>query len=83
MKVVRQVTNRVITVSSTNIFDLDLQVQGLLDIIDSYGGANPYPRFFVNTLMQTERYFYSLTTKIPNDSLKDFDNEVIKFRVVL
>ena len=74
-KVERQYKNRVITVATHNIYDTDEATQELLDIIDTYGGTNPFPRFVV-----VEGYYYSCTTKIPLENLRDFDEDIIKWR---
>lgn len=71
--------NRVITISTNNISDLDKWTSELLDIIDSYGGSNPYPRFIVNGIGQGEGYFYSCTTKIPTINIEDFDKEIAEW----
>ena len=74
-KLPRQVTNRVISIKANNLTNLDEWTQELLDIIDSYGGSNPFPRF-----VTTEGYyFYSCTTKIPNQNLEEFDKDIKEF----
>lgn len=75
VKVDRQTTNRVITLSSDSVGTLDDWTSQLLDIIDSYGGSNPYPRFFIFS----DRKYYSCTTKIPKESAEEFDKEVKEF----
>ena len=74
-KVPRQVTNRVISIQANNLEKLDEWTQDLLDIIDSYGGSNPFPRFFVSE----GYYYYSCTTKVPNQNLEEFDKDVKDF----
>jgi len=72
MKVERLVVNRVITIQTNNLPALDTKTSKLLDIIDAYGGTNPFPRFFV-----TEGYYYySCTTKIQKKDTEEFDKEV-------
>ena len=75
-KLPRQVTNRVISIESNFVEVLDRRTQELLDIIDSYGGSNPFPRFFVTD----GYYYYSCTTKIPNQNLEEFDEDIEKWR---
>ena len=71
--------NRVITISSLTLSELDKWTSELLDIIDAYGGTNPYPRFLVNGQGQGESYFYSCTTKIPRLNIEDFDKEIAEW----
>jgi len=81
-KVPRLVVNRVITVHSERLDQLDKWTSELLDIIDSYGGSNPYPRFFVEdaTEHQERWYGYSSTTKITKAAIEEFDKEIKEWR---
>lgn len=81
-KVTRQTVNKVITISSNDLDDLDKKTSELLDIIDSFGGANPYPRFVITQadVHATSNYYYSLTTKIYKQDVEDFDKEVEEWR---
>lgn len=76
VKLTRNGVNRVITISSNNLNNLDKWTSELLDIIDSYGGTNPYPRFIANN----EGYFYSCTTKIATLNIDDFDKEIVEWK---
>ena len=81
-KVPRLVINRVITIHSDSTAKLDRWTSELLDIIDSYGGSNPYPRFFVEdaTEHQERWYGYSLTTKITKAAIEEFDKEIEEWK---
>ena len=81
-KVPRLVVNRVITIHSYSTAKLDRWTSELLDIIDSYGGSNPYPRFFVEdaTEHQERWYGYSSTTKITKAAIEEFDKDVLEWR---
>jgi hypothetical protein len=85
-KLPRLVVNRVITLHSKDLSNLDKRTSELLDIIDSYGGSNPYPRFFVedgypegDSSYETW-YGYSLTTKITKAAAEEFDKEIAEWR---
>ena len=81
-KVPRLVVNRVITVHSERLDQLDKWTSELLDIIDSYGGTNPYPRFFVEDPDDHNDTWwgYSLTTKITKAAAEEFDKEIKEWR---
>ena len=79
VKLTGRPANRVITIRTDNITDLDKWTSELLDIIDSYGGANPYPRFIINGDGVGETYYYSCTTKIPTVNVEEFDKEITEF----
>ena len=81
VKLTGRPVNRVITICTDNLTDLDKWTSELLDIIDSYGGTNPYPRFIVNGPDQgrVESYYYSCTTKIPTINVEEFDKEITEF----
>jgi hypothetical protein len=78
-KVEPKYQNRVITVVTDSVEKLDKWTSELLDIIDEYGGANPYPRFFVNGDDTFVKY-YSCTTKIGIDNIVEFDKDIQKWR---
>lgn len=69
--------NRVITIRTNDTSVLDRRTQELLDIIDAYGGTNPYPRL---TESGIESLVYSCTTKIAQLNIEDFDKEVQEWR---
>jgi len=76
------VVNRVITIHSNNTKDVDKWTSELLDIIDSYGGSNPYPRFFTEDALPDGEswYGYSLTTKITKAAIEEFDKEIEEWK---
>ncbi len=81
IKLPRMVVNRVITIHSDSPAKLDRWASELLDIIDSYGGSNPYPRFFVEGYEgHGIQYGYSLTTKITKAAEEEFDKEIEEWR---
>ena len=82
IKLPRMVVNRVITIHSDSTAKLDRWTSELLDIIDSYGGSNPYPRFFVEDSDQRHDvwYGYSLTTKITKAAIEEFDKEIEEWK---
>jgi len=82
IKLPRMVVNRVITFHAERLDQLDKWTSELLDIIDSYGGSNPYPRFFVEDSDEEHVtwYGYSLTTKITKAAVEEFDKEVVEWR---
>jgi hypothetical protein len=82
LKLPRLIVNRVITVHSERLDQLDKWTSELLDIIDSYGGTNPYPRFFVeDSDTDHETWWgYSLTTKITKAAAEEFDKEIKEWR---
>ena len=82
IKLPRMVVNRVITLHSEHLDQLDRWTSELLDIIDSYGGSNPYPRFFVENSDERHPawYGYSLTTKITKAAEEEFDKDVLEWR---
>ena len=82
IKLPRMVVNRVITLHSDHLDLLDRWTSELLDIIDSYGGSNPYPRFFVEDSDDNNDtwYGYSLTTKITKSAEEEFDKEIKEWR---
>ncbi len=65
--------NRVITIRTDNTGDLDKWTSELLDIIDAYGGSNPYPRLIAGC---DGTLIYSCTTKIATINIQDFDKEI-------
>ena len=77
------VVNRVITIHSDRLELLDKWTSELLDIIDSYGGSNPYPRFFVEDSDEKHEtcYGYSLTTKITKAAEEEFDKEIEQWQL--
>ena len=68
--------NRVITIRTDDTGELDKWTSELLDIIDSYGGSNPYPRLVSG---QDGLLIYSCTTKIPTVNIEEFDKEITEF----
>ena len=85
-KVDRLLVNRVVTLGSYDGIKLDSIISQLLDIIDSYGGTNPYPRFFVTIDPDNEQgdfKYYSCTTKIGKENIESFDREILQLRVSL
>ena len=68
--------NRVITIRTDNTNELDKWTSELLDIIDAYGGTNPYPRLVAG---QDGCFIYSCTTKIPTINIEDFDKEITEW----
>ena len=81
-KVPRLVVNRVITIHSDSPAKLDRWTSELLDIIDSYGGSNPYPRFFTEDALPDGEswYGYSLTTKITKAAIEEFDKDIAEWK---
>ena len=72
VKLERSWNNRVITIRTDSTDELDKWTSELLNIIDSYGGTNPYPRL----VAEGQGYLvYSCTTKIPNENIASFDIE--------
>ena len=69
--------NRVITIRTDSIDDLDRWTSELLDIIDAYGGTNPYPRLVA---VDSHTLIYSCTTKIPTLNIEEFDKEVAEWK---
>jgi hypothetical protein len=69
--------NRVITIRTYNVQELDNWTSELLDIIDAYGGSNPYPRLIAD---YNGVLIYSCTTKIPTINLEEFDAEIKEWR---
>ena len=68
--------NRVITIRTDSTDELDKWTSELLDIIDAYGGTNPYPRL----VAEGEGYLvYSCTTKIPRLNIEEFDKEIAEW----
>ena len=65
--------NRVITIRTDSTDELDKWTSELLDIIDAYGGTNPYPRLIAG---QDHHLIYSCTTKIPRLNIEAFDKEI-------
>jgi len=77
------VVNRVISLHSNSLSEVDKWTSELLDIIDSYGGSNPYPRFFIEPDPKdaTEIWYgYSLTTKITKAAIEEFDKEIEEWK---
>ena len=76
VKVSRSSINRVITIvmSTDESEEFDRKVSDLLDIIDSYGGSNPYPRYWTTGLGGSVSY--SCTTKIGKQDIIEFDQEI-------
>ena len=71
-RVQRNYVNRFITIRSDDLRSLDKDGQEISDIIDSYGGSNPYPRLVADNGI----LIYSFTTKIPNNNIQEFDKEL-------
>ena len=76
VKLTGRPANRVITICTDNLSDLDKWTSELLDIIDSYGGSNPYPRLVSG---QDGLLIYSCTTKIPTVNIEEFDKEITEW----
>ncbi len=73
VKLTGRPANRVITIRTDSTDELDKWTSELLDIIDSYGGSNPYPRL----VSEGSGYLiYSCTTKIPTINIEEFDKEL-------
>ena len=76
VKLTGRPVNRVITICTNNTDELDKWTSELLDIIDSYGGSNPYPRLISG---HDGTLIYSCTTKIPTINVEEFDKEIIQW----
>lgn len=61
-----------------NVEQFDKKISELLDIIDAYGGTNPYPRYWTTGLGGS--ISYSCTTKIAKLNIEEFDKEVAVWR---
>ena len=70
--------NRVITLvmSTHESEEFDKKVSEILDIIDEFGGTNPYPRYWTTGLGGSVSY--SCTPKIGLENLEEFDREIDK-----
>jgi len=73
-KVDRNYFNKVITIKQRDIGILDEYASELLDIIDSYGCRDVYPRFYVSG---EEGFVYcTLTPKVPKENIAEFNKEL-------
>ena len=76
VKLTGRPANRVITIRTDKTDELDKWTSELLDIIDSYGGSNPYPRLVSG---QEGELIYSCTTKIATINVEEFDKEITEW----
>jgi len=68
--------NRFITIRTDDTDELDRWGETIADIIDAYGGTNPYPRFVT---CPDGSLAYSFTPKIPLENLAEFNEELHKW----
>ena len=76
VKVQNKWINRVITIRIDNTNQLDKWESELLDIIDSFGGTNPYPRLVSG---EDGELIAQCTTKIGRENIEEFDKEITEW----
>ncbi len=73
-KVERNYFNKVITIRNRNTTVLDNVASKLLDVMNSFGCSDIYPRFYASG---EEGYVYcTLTPKVPKENIEAFNKEI-------
>jgi len=73
-KVERNYFNKVITIKNRDAGILDKYASELLDIIDSYGCRDVYPRFYATG--EQGFVYCTLTPKVPKENIAEFNIDI-------